>query len=461
MKKLPRNLIVALFLSTGIVTGTWAQVPNKTNETAENLSGMNPELQVKTKKQKEAEQKGENKPSKLTFGGYGEAVMTRNFYSDNVFRYSHASDYKNAHSNGQFDLPHVVFMIGYDFGKGWSMGSEIEFEHGGTEAAVEMEAEETGEYETEVERGGEVALEQFWIQKSFCKEFNIKMGHIIVPIGYTNGNHLPTQFFTVYRPEGENTIMPCTWHETGISLWGKAGDWRYEIMFLPGLNSNMFTKDRWINKASASAFEYRTANTYAGAFRVDNYSIKGLRIGISGYYGHSFHNSVQTDFDAKEYKNVKGAVMIGAIDFDYAGHNWIVRGNFDYGHLGDAAKISKFNQNLMKVSPYPRTLVGKSALCGGVEAGYDLFSQCSKMREKEQKLYVFGRYEYYDAYEPATKSSADYPWTERHRIAAGLNYYPMKQIVIKGEYSTRLLKSQYNNEPSISLGIAYAGFFTR
>ena len=33
--------------------------------------------------------------------------------------------------------------------------------------AVEVEAEETGEFEHEIERGGEVALEQFWIQKSF------------------------------------------------------------------------------------------------------------------------------------------------------------------------------------------------------------------------------------------------------------------------------------------------------
>ena len=29
-------------------------------------------------------------PSRLTIGGYGEAVFSRHFYSDNVFRYSHA-----------------------------------------------------------------------------------------------------------------------------------------------------------------------------------------------------------------------------------------------------------------------------------------------------------------------------------------------------------------------------------
>ena len=31
--------------------------------------------------------------SRLTVGGYGEAVYTRNFYSDNMFRYSHAERY--------------------------------------------------------------------------------------------------------------------------------------------------------------------------------------------------------------------------------------------------------------------------------------------------------------------------------------------------------------------------------
>ena len=103
----------------------------------------------------------------LTIGGYGEAVYKYNFFSDNVFRYSHASNYANSKGHGRVDLPHAVIMLGYDFGHGWSFNTEIEFEHGGTESAVEVEAEETGEFEKEIERGGEVALEQFWLQKAF------------------------------------------------------------------------------------------------------------------------------------------------------------------------------------------------------------------------------------------------------------------------------------------------------
>ena len=141
---------------------------------------------------------GLNKPEKprLTIGGYGEAIYSRHFYSDNVFRYSQAEKYKDAPSYGRIDLPHAVIMMGYDFGKGWTLGTEIEFEHGGAESAVEMEAEETGEFEKEIERGGEVALEQFWIQKEFNRALNLRMGHIVVPVGMTNKNHTPDQFFT-------------------------------------------------------------------------------------------------------------------------------------------------------------------------------------------------------------------------------------------------------------------------
>ena len=32
---------------------------------------------------------------------------------------------------------------------------------------------------------------------------------LVVPVGQTNAHHMPTEFFGVYRPEGENTIMPA------------------------------------------------------------------------------------------------------------------------------------------------------------------------------------------------------------------------------------------------------------
>jgi len=401
------------------------------------------------------------KKPRLTIGGYGEAVYTRNFYSDNMFRYSHAASYKDAPSHGRLDLPHVVINLGYDFGKGWTMGSEIEFEHGGNEVAVEIEAEETGEFEHEIERGGEVALEQFWIQKSFGKGFNIRMGHLVVPVGQTNKAHMPTEFFTCYRPEGEFTIMPCTWHETGISLWGKLGDWRYEAMVIPALNSNMFNNANWVKNGSASAYEFRVANHFAGVFRIDNYSIKNLHLGVSGYIGNCFNNDVVTNefSENSPYKDVKGTVVIGTAEFDYKANGLVLRGNFDYGYLSEANLISSWNknQNHQSFSPYPRSMVGEKSIAYGGEAAYDIFRNL----DNDQKLYLFGRYDYYDSYIPSPLTLTDYQWTDRHVMTLGLNYYPTDQIVIKAEYAKRFLKEQYNDEPSFSIGVAYSGFFER
>ncbi len=402
--------------------------------------------------------KGRKFISRLTVGGYGEAVATWNFYTDNINRYKVDDPKKFADDpgHGRFDLPHVVINLGYDFGRGWTMGMEIEFEHGGTESAVEVESDEAGEFEKEIERGGEVALEQFWLQKSFCSQLNVRAGHIIVPVGLTNGNHLPTEFFTVYRQEGENTILPCTWHETGFSVWGRAGDWRYEAQFLPGLNSNYFDNAGWIHDGSASPYEFKVANKFAGAFRIDNYSVRGLRLGLSGYAGNSFGNDA-VNYTSK-YKGVKGTVLIGAFDFEYKGRNVVARGNFDYGSLSDAAAIGTKNQNQdhSTNSPYPHTLVGKAAVAYGAEAGYDFFGLCPGM--KGQKLYLFGRYEHYNPY-IAADGATEYLWTRKDRMAVGLNYYPMKEIVIKAEYSRRFLDSKFNPEPSVSIGIAFSGFF--
>lgn len=395
---------------------------------------------------------------RLSIGGYGEVAMSRNFYSDHVSRYSLADEHKNDPSHGRFDIPHAVIYLGYDFGKGWTMGTEIEFEHGGVGMAYEKEDEEGGEWEQEVEKGGEVELEQFWIQKSFGRWANIKAGHIVVPVGLNNAYHEPLNFFTVYRPEGENTILPSTWHQTGISFWGKTKGWRYELQFLAGLNSDNFTNTGWINMGPGTPTEGEIATKYGTALRIDNYCIKGLRIGLSGYYGHAIGNSYPNNKDGAESK-YKGVVAIGAIDFTYNNHNWIVRGQADYGYLSDAKQLKYFTNRLNGLSPFHHSaFVSKNAFAYGIEAGYNIFSQIEKLRQDNQKLYLFGRYEHYNPYASKTKNTS-YDYTNVKRMAVGINYYPVKQIVVKAEYSHRFLKSQYNNEPAINIGVAYEGWF--
>ena len=399
--------------------------------------------------------------NRLTVGGYGEVAMTRNFYNDSPYIYAKPDNYRDAPGHGHFDIPHAVVYLGYDFGKGWTMQSEIEFEHTGTGAAIEREYEEAGEFEQEIEKGGEVELEQFWIQKSFFPQLNVRMGHIVVPVGGLNNAHEPLEFFTVYRPEGEFTILPSTWHDTGISIWGQAGAWRYEALMVAGLDAFMFNTDNFIKKGAGSPYEFKVANTYGFAGRIDNTSFRNLRLSLSGWYGNSMHDTYPNDLkgDGLKYDGSRGRVIIGAFDFAYTGKRLTIRGNADYATLSDAADISKAKAvRAANDSPYSKEPVGKAAYAVGMEAGFDILPWF-KPKDKEQKLFVFGRAEAYNPYIPAAgQQSATY--TEKIRIACGLNWRPLPQIAVKCEYSHRFLKSEYIDEPSISLGIAYMGFFS-
>ncbi len=406
----------------------------------------------------QADSASASKPQRLQVGGYGEVVMQRMFYSDDVARYSAPAQYKTG-THGRFDLPHVVFYLSYDFGRGWKLSTEVEFEHGGTGTTVEIENEESGEYEREIEKGGEVALEQFWIEKSWTKWANLRMGHIIVPVGLTNANHMPTEFFSTLRPEEESALIPCTWHETGISFWGEAGKWHYEAMFIAGLDAERFSNAGWIKGGATSPYEFSIANQYAGAFRIENFSIDGLRLGLSGYYGHSAHNSLKST--RYKNKNINAAVTIGALDAVYNKHNIIFRANALYGTLSDSYIISMVNTSMPSASPSPRTTVASNAMSYYADLGYDILSFFPNRNYKEDQLYVYGHYGYYNSMYKTEENIQPKAWCEKRIIAAGVNYFPLNGLVLKAEYGIRLFEAPYNNEPTISLGIGYAGFFKR
>ena len=346
------------------------------------------------------------KGNKFSVGGYGEAAYSRNFYSDSGNRYTTPRNYKKDPSHGRFDIPHAVIYLGYDFGKGWTMGTEIEFEHGGSGSAIEYEADEAIEFEHETEKGGEVELEQFWLQKTFGRAFNVRAGHIVA-----------------------------------------------------GLDAYHFSRANWIQGGTSSPFEFEVANKYGFLARVDNYTLPGLRLGVSGYFGQSMHNNVPHDMERGAKKKIKGNVYLGSLDFTFKRYNWVARGNVDYGYVSHAKEISQLTYpNVQYVKPYESgngKYFGSHAIAMMLEVGYDVFSQIKSLRADNQKLYVFGHIENYDSYiHAATKK-----WTNKTIYAAGLNYYPIPQIAIKAEYNYRKLKSGYNNEPAINIGVAYEGFF--
>ena len=390
----------------------------------------------------------------IRFGGYGEILYQRMDYGPNRYL---GNDGSPSDKRAYISVPRAIFAFDYKFRDDIVFGTEVEFEYGGTGAGMELEYEEAGEYEMEIEKGGEVVLEQFHITKSFGKAFNVRVGHMIVPVGITNAHHEPIFFFGTVRPEGEYTMMPCTWHETGLSLIGtfdKIG-LGYEVMVVNGLDPNGFSKAEWIRGGRQTIFEKTVMTSPAFAGRLEYTGIKGLRLSTSGYYNRTSKNASKPE----KMAGTKGVVSIISADAQYAGTNLIVRANIAYGNLTDSKRISSINKTISKNTGFPRTDVAKNAMTYSVEAGYDVFSFLDKTKSK---LFPFVRYEYYNTQEGVEEGVTVDPRYKRELWTVGLNYLLLPNLVVKADYAMRRIDSgRYNNENTFGLSVAYTGWFVK
>ncbi len=391
---------------------------------------------------------------KIRFGGYGEILYQRMDYGPNRFSNPKGSP---SDSRAYISVPRAILAFDYKFRNDIVLGTEIEFEYGGTGSAMELEYTEGGEYEMEVEKGGEVVLEQFHITKSFGSAFNIRVGHMIVPVGLTNAHHEPIFYFGTVRPEGDMTILPCTWHETGIAVLGYFPEIKlnYEVMVVNGLDPNGFSRANWVGSGRQKMFEKSIMTSPAFAGRLEYRPIRNLRIGASGYFNRSAKNSTKPE----HMTGIDGDVFIISGDAQYRGNNLAARVNVIYGTLSDSEAIGNVNRKSFKRTGYACTPVGSAALTYGAEVGYNVFSFFSDIKSK---LFPFVRYEYYN---PNQKTEEAVVADLRYKcdlLTVGLNYYILPNLVVKADYAMRRIDGgNYNYENTFGISVGYTGWFTK
>ncbi|MCB0464928.1 MAG: autotransporter outer membrane beta-barrel domain-containing protein, partial [Aequorivita sp.] len=121
----------------------------------------------------------------------------------------------------KIDIERLNLYLGYNFTEKISLKSEIEFEHGGTGASIGYDTqEEFGEFDEEIEKGGSVKLEQLYTDFKIANYFNIRAGRMKVYFGLHQTLDEPTSYFTTYRQEMENEILPLGWYENGLEFYG-------------------------------------------------------------------------------------------------------------------------------------------------------------------------------------------------------------------------------------------------
>jgi opacity protein-like surface antigen len=387
---------------------------------------------------------------KYRFGGYGEVLFQHMDYDANRYTNPNGASKRN---RAEISLPRAVFAIDYKFTDDIVFGAEIEFEYGGTGSTMEIEHEKEGrEFETEIEQGGEVVLEQLHLTKRFTNAFNIRIGHFIVPVGITNSHHEPTQYLGTVRPEGELALLPSTWHETGISVLGYFRQFKYEVMLVNGLDPNGFSSENWVGSGRQKIFEKSTMTSPALAGRVEYSPIKNLRISASGYYNRTAKNSSKP----QAMTGLDGTVTIASADAQYRSDNIIARANIIYGSVSDSKAIADVNKRIFSASGYSISPFGEAALTYSGEAGYNVLS----FFDCKSRLFPFVRYEYYNTGEKIEAGAQELPRYKRDLFIAGINYFLTPSIVLKADYSHRRInRGKYNSENTISVTLAYTGWF--
>ncbi len=379
-----------------------------------------------------------------------------------VINYSHFDWELDPGRRAAIDVERFVIAPKYRINDTIRLESELEIEHGGTGSTMEFDKfEEFGEFETEIEKGGEVIVEKLAAVFSFQPAYNLRVGHIIVPVGLVAKRHRPQHYFTTTRPEAEAHLIPTIWHETGVEIFGTLGSLQYQAQIVNGLDSTGFSSRHWIVRGHQLRFE--TANAEAPAFvgRLDYAFHENATVGISGYYGDTAANRPKSDVDFDAH--------VGIVSFHgfYEVNAVKVRGLFLWGALENADRLSKVNRTLSNNLNVKRTPIGSSAVGWYIEAGYDILSffrqpnnstehQDLKNTPPARVLDVFVRYDFYDTMASVEGIIFDNPRWERTTWTFGINYHVQPQLVFKSHYSLRRLATKdKNKENTFSLGLGF------
>jgi hypothetical protein len=381
--------------------------------------------------------KNENKSlfnwSNFSLKGYGVV---------NYYNYDYDTD---PNLKDKFDAERLNLYLEYKFTNKINFKSEIEFEHGGTGSTLELDVfEEAGEFEQEVEKGGEVKVEQVHINFQIQPYFNIRAGRMKVYFGLHQNLDMPTRYFTTNRQEMENEILPLGWYENGIEIYGTfAKRINYKFYVVNGLDATGFSSRGFIKGGYQQRFELTTGESFAFAGRLD-YKFgthKDTYFGVAAYVNDAAANRPKNDMKESAYVTlVEGHITYNEKNLRF---NAIAL----FGNIENSNIVSQKNANLSNNLGVKRTPVGKNALGYSIEVGYNVMNFIKK--ESAQMLYPFLRYDYYDTMKKVEGNVIDNPRWERSVITGGFNWFVHPQIVIKAQYSNRTLGSENYNQATL------------
>jgi uncharacterized small protein (DUF1192 family) len=346
----------------------------------------------------------------VSVGGYGE-MLYENFARTR-------DDGAAANAASQADFLRAVLYFGYKFDDRFLFNSEIEFEHA-----------QAGEG-----KAGEVSVEFAYLDYRAAPGFGLRGGVLLAPMGFLNELHEPPIFHGARRPQVEQVILPSTWRDNGVGVFGEFGALAYRVYLVNSLKASGFTESSGIRGGRQSAAR-ALATDLAWTARLDWTPRPGLLIGVSGFTGKTGQGvRVDTDPDPMVTTLVRfpdGRLSLWDAHLEWKWRGLQARGVYARGILGDAAEIGALIDSDSSMPGIQRSAIGERQVGWYAEAAYNILSGRGK---GEQDLSLFCRYEEFDTQERvAAIDEADASRTSNDRAVrtCGLTYRPIPNIAVK------------------------------
>lgn len=349
-------------------------------------------------------------------------------------------------SKAQADLARAVFGIGYSFDGRTEFNSEFEVEHAVTSAS------DVGEFE----------VEQFYVDRRLSDAATVRAGLFLMPFGFLNEHHEPTNFYGVQRNFVETLIIPSTWREGGVNVHG---DTESGLSWNAGLTTG-FDLSKW-NYAPefpqySTALDLEASNSaplqsthqelaLANAHDLSQY----LALGYYGLPGLSLGAAISSG-KAVKVPAPPNAPLPGdpRVTLWEAHARW-TPAKFDVSALyarGSISNLSAANaSNPGSPNPIPSAFYGYFA-----QAAYGVWEQ------GDYRLAPFVRWERYDmgsryagttgpvvptGLVPLSGTPGDYGYWPRNQDrvwTVGANFYTTPHVVLKADYQRFDLNGDFN-----------------
>ncbi|GMV05030.1 MAG: hypothetical protein AMXMBFR53_13100 [Gemmatimonadota bacterium] len=321
----------------------------------------------------------------VSIGGYGE-ILYENY----------ADERQNGDLSGSRDVVdalRAILYFGYKFSDRLLFNSEIEIEH-----------------------ADEAYLEFAYLDYKLSRSTGLRAGLLLAPLGLVNELHEPVVFLDTERSVTESRIIPTTWRENGIGLFGGSDDFSWRAYVMSSLNSAGFGASglRGGRQKGSKAL----AESIGVAGRLDYVGTPGLLVGASIYSGPTGQGR---ELDGRP---VKGGLLVWDLHADFKARGWDLRAVVAGASVGDAAELSELN-GLTGARG-----IGEEMLGWYAEAGYDVLGATGSLHQ----LLPYVRYERANTQRSVPTGFTADPANDLSVLSVGAAWKPVPQVVAKLGY---------------------------